>query len=87
MSGDLVQKRLQLEFQRLGYFYQRKRDEWNNLCLVIPQSRMYNRYEQGPLDNQKLAQLHLAFWNEMPAQAKGEKAKIFKVEKSRFFAG
>jgi len=79
-SGDFIQKRLQVEFERLGYYYERKRNEWTLLCKARSTPAMESTYPKRNLDNQRLAQLYLAFWSEKPRSAKMEKAEIFKTK-------
>ena len=77
-SGDLIQRKLQFEFSRLDYYYERKEDEWTRLCKLMTKIHMKSEYPKENLDNYDLAQLYLAFWLTMPAQAKMKKALIFK---------
>lgn len=83
-SGEFIQKRLQVEFGRkFEYFYERKRNEWRLLCKIMGKPAMTSRFLNWSIDNQRLAQLYLAFWLGMPSQAKMKKKEIFKLYKTR----
>lgn len=64
-SNDSVQRKLQEEFELLGYFYERKP----------------NQYPDHPLNkilnNELLGQLYMAYYLDMPSEAKNNKAKVF----------
>jgi len=79
-SGDFIQLKLQREFERLGYYYERKKDEWNVWKKNTP--GIVTRYPKGNIDNEEVAQYFLAF-EEKPSEAKEEKRKIF--ESSGFY--
>lgn len=64
-ANDRIQRKLEDEFRSLGYFYERKA----------------NQYEAEPasqrLNNELLAQLYLAYYLDMPSEAKNNKSLIF----------
>lgn len=76
-SGDLVQKVLQRDFQAMGYFYQRKRVEYQNVVEQLGRPHVTREFPNGLLDNVDLAQCSLAFWHQRPSSAKMEKKMIF----------
>ena len=76
-SGDRVQKMLQMGFRRRGYFYQRKRDEYNNCVEELGKVNIAAQFPKGTIDNLYLAQLALAFWHEQPTPAKMQVKKLF----------
>jgi len=76
-SGDIVQKTLQSGFRRRGYFYQRKRDEYDNMRHELGKHSVSAEFPKGVVDNPKLASMSLAFWHERPAEAKMKKQLLF----------
>jgi len=64
-SNDLIQQKLQEEFEALGYFYERKPNQHSN----IPKRKVIN--------NELLGQLFMAYHLDMPSEAKNNKAKVF----------
>ncbi len=64
-ANDRIQRKLEDEFRSLGYFYERKA----------------NQYEEESashrLNNELLAQLYLAYYMDMPSEAKNNKSLIF----------
>lgn len=64
-SNDSVQRKLQEEFELLGYFYERKPNQYP--------------YEDSNriLNNELLGQLYMAYYLDMPSEAKNNKAKVF----------
>lgn len=64
-ANDGIQKRLEEQFRDLGYFYERKKN------LYIEEAR------HKRLDNELLAQLYLAFYFDMPSEAKNQKSIVF----------
>ncbi len=64
-SNDIIQRKLQEEFSDLNYFYERKP----------------NQYPEKPLkrilNNELLGQLYMAYYLDMPSEAKNNKAKVF----------
>jgi hypothetical protein len=64
-ANDFIQKKLQDEFEQLGFCYERKNNQYDD----------NERYEI--LNNELLAQLYLAFELDAPAEAKNNKGQIF----------
>jgi AIPR protein. len=64
-SIDLVQQNLESEFKYKGYFYERKKDQYKD------------EPKKKRLDAGKVGQVLMAFYNEMPAEAKNDKKLIF----------
>lgn len=80
-SGDFTQLRLQRAFEKEGYYYERKKDEWAVWKKNLPQIR--DRYPNENIDNEKLARLFLA-WIGKPSEAKEKKREIF-IQKGGFY--
>lgn len=74
-SNDQVQVLLQKKFEKLGYFYERKKDEWKAVRGTGPRTRA--GYSNGKLTNTDLAQASMVFWLGLPQEAKNEKGKIY----------
>lgn len=64
-SIDLIQIKLEEEFKQLGYFYERKKGQYEN------------EDRDKKIDAEKLGQALLTFNLEMPAEAKNKKSIIF----------
>jgi len=64
-SIDLVQIKLEKEFSALGRFYERKKDQFAN------------QPKAERIDAEKCGQVALAFYEEMPLEAKNKKGLIF----------
>jgi hypothetical protein len=64
-SNDPIQKRLEEQFGILGYFYERKKNQFEN----EPKGKR--------LDNEILGQVYLAYYLDMPSEAKNSKSLIF----------
>jgi hypothetical protein len=64
-SNDYVQKKLEREMEALGYFYERKKNQFEGK----PKAKR--------IDAEKAGQALLAFYNKMPAEAKDAKRVIF----------
>ncbi len=64
-SNDSIQKKLEDEFKTLGFFYERKKNQYAD----EPRSER--------LDSELLGQLSLAYDLDMPADAKNNKALVF----------
>jgi hypothetical protein len=64
-ANDAIQKKLQDEFETLGYYYERKANEFND-----------HEYTKV-LNNELLAQLYLAYELDSPSEAKNNKIYIF----------
>ena len=72
-ASDRMQKVIEEQFQALGYFYERKK----------------NQHEQMPkskrLDNELLGQIYLAYYLDMPSEAKNQKAIVFSDKYEEIF--
>jgi len=64
-ANDNIQRKLEEQFQSLGYFYERKANQFPD----VPISKRLN--------NELLAQLYLAFYLDMPSEAKNSKVLVF----------
>lgn len=64
-SNDLIQKKLELDFSTLGYFYERKPNQYSDK----PKTQILN--------NELLAQLFMSFHLDKPSEAKNTKSLIF----------
>lgn len=64
-SNDYIQKKLEEEFKVLGYYYERK----NNQFQDKPKNKR--------LDNELLGQLYLSFYCNMASEARNSKAIVF----------
>ncbi|MFI5159298.1 MAG: AIPR family protein [Sphingobacteriales bacterium] len=64
-SNDLIQKKLEEQFATIGYYYERKPNQYSEK----PQSKVLN--------NELLAQLYMAYNLDMPSEAKNNKARVF----------
>jgi hypothetical protein len=73
-SNDFVQLRLQKLFEQMGYYYERKKDEWTVRKKIRPAIK--SQYLKGNVDNERLGQYFLAFTGN-PSKAKEEKREIF----------
>jgi hypothetical protein len=73
-SNDFIQLKLQKSFEQLGYYYERKKDEWKVRKKVRP--AMVDQFLNGNADNEKLGQCFLAFVGK-PHEAKDEKREVF----------
>jgi hypothetical protein len=60
-----MQQKLEKEFEAIGYFYERKRRQYPD------------KPKDKRLDAEKVGQVLMALFNEMPAQARGQKSLIF----------
>ncbi|MEM3139454.1 MAG: AIPR family protein [Archaeoglobaceae archaeon] len=82
-SNDFVQLKLQKSFERIGYFYERKKNEWNVRKEIRPAIK--SQYpKRNVLDNERLGQYFLAFTGK-PSEAKEEKREIFGVYYDEIF--
>jgi hypothetical protein len=72
-ANDRVQQIIEEQFKALGYFYERKK----------------NQYEDKPksqrLDNEVLGQLYLAYYLDMASEAKNQKAIVFSDKYEEIF--
>jgi len=64
-SNDSIQRRLEIEFEQLGYYYERKPEQYAD--------KPYNKI----INNELLAQLYLAYELGLPSEARNNKAIIF----------
>jgi hypothetical protein len=64
-SNDIIQKKLQDQFELLGYYYERKNNQYHDVDI----SKILN--------NELLAQLYLAYELDCPSEAKNNKYLIF----------
>lgn len=64
-SNDLIQQKLEEDFLTLGYFYERKPNQHENQ----PKGKILN--------NELLGQLFMAYFLDMPSEAKNSKVKVF----------
>lgn len=64
-SNDNIQKKLQNQFDTLGYYYERKPNQYDDK----PKAKVLN--------NEILGQLFMAYHLEMPSEAKNSKTKVF----------
>jgi hypothetical protein len=64
-SNDSVQRKLQEEFELLGFFYERKPNQYPD------------EDSSKILNNELLGQLYMAYYLDMPSEAKNNKAKVF----------
>lgn len=64
-ANDRIQRKLEEEFRSLGYYYERKANQF-------PDASRDKR-----LNNELLAQLYLAFFLDMPSEAKNTKSLVF----------
>lgn len=72
-SIDLIQIKLEEDFKNLGYFYERKRGQYEN------------ETRERKIDSEKLGQALLSFSLEKPAEAKNKKSIIFGDEYEKIF--
>ena len=64
-ANDRIQKKLEDEFKSLGYFYERKKNQY----IDEPKNKR--------LDNELLGQLSMAYYLDMPSEAKNNKSMVF----------
>jgi hypothetical protein len=64
-SNDLVQKKLQHEFDALGYYYERKPNQFSD------------KPKEKVLNNELLGQIFMAYELDMPSEAKNSKNLVF----------
>jgi len=64
-SNDPIQKKLEDEFRSLGYFYERKKNQH------------LNESKDKRLDNELLGQIYLAYYLDMPSEARDQKSLVF----------
>lgn len=64
-SNDPIQKKLEAEFVELGYYYERKPNQYSDQ----PKTKVLN--------NEVLGQLYMAYHLDMPSEAKNSKSRVF----------
>jgi len=64
-ATDTIQKKLEDEFKSLDYFYERKKNQY------------INESKDKRLDNELLGQIYLAYYLDMPSEAKNKKVLVF----------
>ncbi|MHC1782283.1 MAG: AIPR family protein [Anaerolineaceae bacterium] len=64
-SNDLIQSKLQDEFETLGFYYERKPNQFSDK----PKNKV--------LDNELLGQLFMSYHLDMPSEAKNSKSRVF----------
>lgn len=72
-SIDFIQVKLEKELQALGYFYERKKNQYSGKPLA------------KRLDAEKVGQVLMAFYNKMPSEAKDKKRLIFAEKYDEIF--
>jgi hypothetical protein len=64
-SNDIIQRKLEEDFKTLGYFYERKPNQY------------MDEDKKRVLNNEVLGQLFMAYHLDMPSEAKNSKTKVF----------
>jgi hypothetical protein len=64
-ANDRIQKKIEEQFSTSGYFYERKKNQYNEHPKPLR------------LDNELLGQIYLAYYLDMPSEAKNQKQIIF----------
>jgi hypothetical protein len=72
-SIDIIQIKLEKELNIKGYFYERKRSQYENESKELR------------IDSEKFGQAFLSFYLEMPAEAKNKKSVIFSTKYNEIF--
>ncbi|MBN1881649.1 MAG: AIPR family protein [Deltaproteobacteria bacterium] len=72
-SNDRIQKNLEEQFQALGYFFERKKNQYAD------------KPKKKRLDNELLGQIYLAYYLDMPSEAKNNKRLIFEEKYEEIF--
>ncbi|MFZ0051235.1 MAG: AIPR family protein [Desulfobaccales bacterium] len=72
-SNDRIQKKLEDEFKSLGYYYERKKNQF----IEYPKVKR--------LDSELLGQLYMTYYLDMASQAKNNKSLIFSEEYDNIF--
>ncbi len=87
-SNDDIQKVVQTIWKVYGYFYERKRGEFESLFKTAEDKikQFGIDYKQKVTSNEEVAQAYLAFYLDMPAEAKNEKSRIFSKESGGFYS-
>ena len=72
-SNDRIQRKLEEQFESLGYYYERKKNQYQN------------KPKKFRLDNELLGQIYLAYYLDMPSEAKNQKQIIFSDKYDKIF--
>ncbi len=72
-SNDYIQKKLEIDLETFGYFYERKKNQYLGKS---PKKR---------IDSEKAGQVLMAFYNELPGEAKDKKPIIFAEKYEEIF--
>lgn len=64
-ANDRIQRKLEDQFKTLGFFYERKKNQHQGAAKV------------ARLDNELLGQIYLAYYLDMPSEAKNQKVIVF----------
>ena len=85
-SNDSVQTKIQRELLNKGYFYERKRGEFDASYPTISAKRRFgNNYKDRLIENTNAAQAFLAYFLDKPSAAKEQKSNIFNKTESGFY--
>jgi hypothetical protein len=86
-SRDTIQTKIQKLIKNYGYFYERKRGEFNALHPTpeIKEKAFGKDWKRKVISNEKAAQAYLAFILNKPSQAKAQKSKIFLKSEGGFY--
>ncbi len=87
-SNDEIQLKIQkILLDSYGFFYERKRGEFESLYPTIEAKRkiLSQNYKMKIIDNENAAQSFLAMFLNKPAQAKNEKGRIFLKDNVGFY--
>jgi len=86
-SNDPIQIKIQKILNGFGYFYERKRGEFDVVYHTVKEKKkiLGEKYSEKIISNEKAAQAFLAFYLDKPSQAKSEKKRIFVKDGSGFY--
>jgi hypothetical protein len=87
-SNDEIQLKVQkILLDSYGYFYERKRGEFESLYPTIEAKRklLGHNFKFKVVSNEKAAQAFLGMYLDKPAQAKSEKGRIFLKDRAGFY--
>lgn len=73
-SNDYTQKKLESELSSMGYYYERKRNQY------------HNELKEKRIDAEKAGQAVMAFFNKLPSEAKDKKRQIFAEKYDEVFS-
>lgn len=79
LSNDPTQISVQTSLRPFGYFFERKRGEFDSMYRTEDERKTARQevYTAGIIDNVDAAQAYMALYLDKPSQAKAEKAGIF----------